>query len=694
MLKSMVSLSAVMFLISCGAGSKPDKPPEAKVTSNMDTERSTVTNQELTCTESPEDGRQAYAQFCAGCHGVDAKGGSSNGKTYPQLVNISKTSDQFKEIVRSGLKGGMPAFSTDRLSDAKISSIYAVLKNELSIGGGKGECIPTDDISPEKMNEYLSVGLATFRKTGHDGLACVNCHSPDGIDLARIGYSDSTILRRALAHVDAEDGQTIVRYIHALRKKNNFTTLVDPKKFRPFQPAGESLPGATLLERDTAFGTSLRQVHKLKFTMDAPILSLQDAKAAADEVLKVDLHNLKVGIDFDRWTSDDFNGEEFRSFSEWIPTTGFVEREASGDQKGTIGESDASVTKSWFQIQDEYLADPTDANFWKMFDWSFVKLKHKDPAFSGSALNYISLRRYHTMLLGQHMLRKGTNVMPDALIDVAYRNKEHHLNARHAFWAVGDLARAGFSRFGEEQGPCFLTAACMGVPVADAMRSKFPSLAYSKDRVRRYYEGDGFADDIYPLRSTELDLRNTWFWLGWINEPAQLLSGDNGSNLSCEYFCGLMPLFHGTFSTLRMNLERGYRADLNPVLLKSLEAPSGTSLRFFSRWGNPGYFFCTAGFCNIISPYAQGSNEDKLFRRTYSNAMLTVLYLRLDELKRLGGISGNRDSKGEAKAKLVAELPLIKTRLKKLQPDLAGNAAVELLFSETKSALEGAQEYY
>ncbi|HYX34134.1 MAG TPA: transposase, partial [Oligoflexus sp.] len=49
-------------------------------------------------------------------------------------------------------------------------------------------------------------------------------------------------------------------------------------------------------------------------------------------------------------------------------------------------------------------------------------------------------------------------------------------------------------------------------------------------------------------------------------------------------------------------------------------------------------------------------------------------------------------TRSEAKAKLIAELPLIKTRLTKLQPDLAGNAAVELLFSETKSALEAAQE--
>ncbi|HYX36335.1 MAG TPA: cytochrome c, partial [Oligoflexus sp.] len=694
MFKSMVLLSAAIFLTSCGVGSKPHKNPETINTSNQETDRSVVTGQNLICTASSDEGREAYSQFCAGCHGVDAKGGSSNGKTYPQILNTNKTAEQFKEIVRSGLNAGMPAFSGDRLADAKISAIYAILTSGTSAGGGNSQCVPAEDISPEKLKEYLSVGLATFRKMGHDGLACVNCHSPDGIDLARIGYSDSTILRRALSHLDAEDGQKIVQYIHALRKKNNFTTLFDPKTFRPFQPGGESLPGATLIERDVAFGASLKQAHKLKFVADAPILSVGDAKAAADEILNINLHNLKVGIDFDRWTSDEFNGEEFRSFSEWIPTTGFVEREPSGEQKGAIGESDPAITKSWFQIQDEYLADPTDANFWKMFDWSFAKLRHKEPSFSGSALNYISLRRYHSMLIGQHMLRKGTNVMPDALTNVAYRNKEHHLNHRHSFWELGDVARASVFRTGEDKGPCFLTAECMGVPAADAMRSKLPSLAYSRDRVRRYYQGDGFADDVYPLRATELDLRSTWFWLGWINEPAQLLSQDSGSNLSCEYFCGLMPNFHRTFSTLRMNLERGYRADLNPTLIKGLDAPAGTQLRFFSRWGNPGYFFCTASFCNIDSdyPYAKGSSEDKLFRRAYSNAMLTVLYLRLDELKRLRGISGNRDSKGEAKAKLIAELPLIKTRLTKLQPDLAGNAAVELLFSETKSALEAAQE--
>ncbi|MDQ3231102.1 MAG: cytochrome c [Pseudobdellovibrionaceae bacterium] len=706
MFKSVVSLSAAIFLTSCGVGSKAHKNPETKNTSNQETDRSVATNEEtdpsvgtdqnLVCTASSDEGREAYSQFCAGCHGVDAKGGSSNGKIYPQILNTNKTAEQFKEIVRSGLNGGMPAFSGDRLADAKISAIYGILTSGTSAGGANSPCIPAEDISPEQLKIDLAVGLATFRKVGHDGLACVNCHAPDGIDLARIGYSDSTILRRALAHVDAEDGQKLVRYVHALRKKNNYSSFFNPKTFHPFQPGGEALPGKTLVERDLTFGASLKENHKLNFMADAPVLSLEAARAAADEIISVDLHNLKVGIDFDRWTSDEFNGEEFRSFSEWIPATGFVERESAADQKGAIGAHDPSLVKSWTQIQDDYLADPTDENFWKMFDWSFAKLKHKDAAFSGSALNALSLRKYHSMLIGQHMLRKGSNAMPDALTNVAYRNKEHHLNHRHPFWELGDLARASVFRWGEDQGPCFSITPCMGVPVADAMRSKLPSLAVSKDRVRRYYQNDGYPDDVYPLRATELDIRNTWFWLGWINEPAQLLSQDSGSNLSCEYFCGFMPNFHRIFSTLRMSLERGYRADLKPALVKSLEAPAGSGLRFFSSWGTPGYFFCTAGFCNIENnyPYAAGSDADKLFRRAYSNAMLTVLYLRLDELKRLHGITGERNNKGAVKARLIAEVPGVKARLIKIQPSLAGNPAVDLLFNETKAALETAQEYY
>src|SRR6478672_9809822 len=48
--------------------------------------------------------------------------------------------------------------------------------------------------------------------------SCASCHaSADGIDLAFFGFADSTIIRRALKHVDDATARDIVAHIHTLR---------------------------------------------------------------------------------------------------------------------------------------------------------------------------------------------------------------------------------------------------------------------------------------------------------------------------------------------------------------------------------------------------------------------------------------------------------------------------------------------
>lgn len=75
-----------------------------------------------------------------------------------------------------------------------------------------------------------SIGAAAFLE------ACSACHSSrDGFDLAFFAFPDSTIVRRAVAHVDTGTAHDIVSHIRALR--------VDPtaRDFRVFQPGGEQV---------------------------------------------------------------------------------------------------------------------------------------------------------------------------------------------------------------------------------------------------------------------------------------------------------------------------------------------------------------------------------------------------------------------------------------------------------------------
>lgn len=69
-----------------------------------------------------DDGRALFLKLgCAGCHGLDAQGGASAGS--PAFA----TSQWLGTVVRTGLPGGMPAYSEIDLSDAEVDVIHAYL---------------------------------------------------------------------------------------------------------------------------------------------------------------------------------------------------------------------------------------------------------------------------------------------------------------------------------------------------------------------------------------------------------------------------------------------------------------------------------------------------------------------------------------------------------------------------------------
>ena len=79
-----------------------------------------------------------------------------------------------------------------------------------------------------------SAGLEAWRFQGKRG-SCAGCHSPDAYDLARVGYADADIIRRAIDHVTMDQADTLVAFIHAVRQKFAMQQLLHPAKFRPLQ---------------------------------------------------------------------------------------------------------------------------------------------------------------------------------------------------------------------------------------------------------------------------------------------------------------------------------------------------------------------------------------------------------------------------------------------------------------------------
>lgn len=70
---------------------------------------------------------------CAGCHGVDALGG-----TGPSLAGTSKPFSAFQGVVRQGGRG-MPAFPANQISDQAVQEIYAWLQAQSPASAPAGD---------------------------------------------------------------------------------------------------------------------------------------------------------------------------------------------------------------------------------------------------------------------------------------------------------------------------------------------------------------------------------------------------------------------------------------------------------------------------------------------------------------------------------------------------------------------------
>jgi mono/diheme cytochrome c family protein len=314
-----------------------------------------------------------FVTECASCHGMTADGRSG----YPSLRRADMTLADMTAIVRGGKTSTttevtsqgktiplrMPAFSTNRLTDADIGAIFAW--RGLAVPAGQTAPVPAvyclsrpeATWTQDQINTAYTNGLTAWRTPGEvDNNACVGCHAADPMDLAYIGYSDAQMYRRAFSHVQNQATiDAVIDMVHALRAKYNIVQPPNPVTYRPFQPGGAVLPGNSAQERDQAFGQELSDM-KLRL-MGAPINSVADAKQAWTELAALDLRALKVGIPVNKYTEDKFNNDgvnvpcpdkhacdDHGTIADWITDTAVVSGPLSAAQKAA---------------EDAYLANPT-----------------------------------------------------------------------------------------------------------------------------------------------------------------------------------------------------------------------------------------------------------------------------------------------------------------------------------------------
>lgn len=118
---------------------------------------------------------------------------------------------------------------------------------------------------------------------------CASCHaSRDGFDLRMFRFTDTTIIRRAVKHVDSTTAHNIVAYIHTVQSPEL------PEATHLFQPGGNALP------TDIEFATSL-------FGRDEWPATLTTAQLTA-----IDPRTVRIAIRLPIWSDEGNN-------LDWMP---------------------------------------------------------------------------------------------------------------------------------------------------------------------------------------------------------------------------------------------------------------------------------------------------------------------------------------------------------------------------------------
>ena len=282
--------------------------------------------------------------------------------------------------------------------------------------------------------------------------ACSGCHaSRDAFDLKTFSFTDTTIIRRAVKHVDSATARNIVAFIQTVAAPRN------DEKLRLFQPRGAPLGG------DIEFATAL-------FGRDAWPADLTTTQLAA-----INPRNVQVAIRLPIWSDESSNLDWMPDF----PLPASVLDYSGGLAAGAIAGYRAAPTRDNLMRAINALrnADRASANAGA-------------PCILGDTLRVMfrecfEVRRWTSTLVALHLLRNGA--------DLGLGGQAHDV-----WWDVGNAAR--------------LSRSDRTVPIANAVENwttwMFLAWSFDPSRHSSTYTAGGFRQLGLTRHATFVALRS------------------------------------------------------------------------------------------------------------------------------------------------------------------------------------------
>ena len=196
---------------------------------------------------------------------------------------------------------------------------------------------PVDPVLVKVANETVEISRSANAELGRVTFQreCASCHATgDGFDLAVFSFPDSTIIRRALGHVNELAASDLVAHIRTIQSENS--TIFGPvERVSRFDRILQ--PGNRRLQSDVDFARTL-------FGEDVWPSELTPAQLRA-----IDPTDVAVALNFPRWSSEDSN-------LDWMPDTPLSEgitsyRPSNSGSKYSIYRVGATLD-TYLQVQD------------------------------------------------------------------------------------------------------------------------------------------------------------------------------------------------------------------------------------------------------------------------------------------------------------------------------------------------------
>lgn len=423
-------------------------------------------------------------------------------------------------------------------------------------------------------NPVYQRGLALWRDDNPQKFpkgSCSSCHGADFFDLARGGFDDATIRRRAILDgATQEEATALIAAVRYLRTTYALPA-TDARNFRPFQPGGAVLEPdldrdpsinepTRFIRRDIAFGRQLTKLTPALF--GAPIETLAQAHQIRDQVLAVQPRTLKTGVLYPLWSADRHFGEQFGTLNDWVADIGQAPR--------------PDKAAAWRSLQDAYLRQPSNETFWRMYDAVGVLTA---PRFT-TAGNRVDEAKFRSALIGQHLMRsealkltdfvKPTGLAFSRLQGSPFFAQKPDILLPNPMWDFAERARV--------------------ILDGDARRLAGGEVNTEAARAREALDLLGNPDFVLESVSPDQswkdqadDIRLDWFWIGFVFDPSFARIDKSNSTIAGEYFLASLRhkrlYMHHQFVNLMSLLYRGFV----PEAMKDVQDNQSANL-FLPRW--------------------------------------------------------------------------------------------------------------